>query len=234
MKPIVVFRHVDCEGPAYLGQYLKRREVPYEVIAIDRGEAIPSDPSAFSGLVFMGGPMSVNDDLPWIRQELDLICAAAERRQPVLGHCLGGQLIAKALGGRVSANPVGEIGWHEVTKTPEAAAADWLDDISDTWTAFHWHGERFSLPEGATPLLKSAYCECQAFSIDNIFAMQCHVEMTASLVATWSERYPDQIAETSESIQSAEAMLEYVGARVAELNGIADRIYARWLRPILG
>jgi len=234
MKPICIFRHVDCEGPAYLGHYLARHAIPYEVVAIDRGETIPRDGSAFSGLVFMGGPMSVNDDLPWIREELALIRTAAERRQPILGHCLGGQLIAKALGGKISANPVGEIGWHEVTKTPESTGIDWLTEIPETWTAFHWHGERFSIPEGATPLLASAYCESQAFSIDNILALQCHVEMTPSLVATWIERYPDQIDDSTPSIQSSATMLEDIETRVSGLNRIADLLYARWLRPILG
>lgn len=234
MKPIVIFRHVDCEGPAYLGQYLTKRQIPYEVVAIDQGQVIPADPTAFSGLVFMGGPMSVNDDLPWIREELKLIRAAAAQRQPILGHCLGGQLIAKALGGTVLGNPVGEIGWHEIIKTNESRATDWLEDVPEAWNAFHWHGERFSLPDGAIPLLTSEYCDYQAFSLDNILAMQCHVEMTVSLVATWIKRYPEQIANTSPSIQSGEAMLENVGARIAELNGVADRLYARWLQPITG
>ncbi len=233
MKPICIFRHVDCEGPAYLGQYLLRHEIPYEVVAIDRGEAIPGDPSAFSGLVFMGGPMSVNDDLPWVAEELSLIRAAAESSHPVLGHCLGGQLIAKALGATISANPVGEIGWHEVAKTPESTTTDWLTDLPEAWTAFHWHGERFSLPVGATPLLASTYCESQAFCVQNILALQCHVEMTPSLVRTWIERYPDQIEETSPSVQSAATMLKDVETSVAGLNRIADQLYARWLRPII-
>src|SRR5687768_3370599 len=114
MKPVAIFRHFPTEGPGYFATYLDRRAIPYRLIKIDQGEPVPSRPAAFSGLVFMGGPMSVNDDLPWINGVLKLILSGVEEDIPVLGHCLGGQLIAKALGGVVSRNPVKEIGWGEV------------------------------------------------------------------------------------------------------------------------
>src|SRR3989304_3649018 len=111
MKPVAIFRHHRNEGPGYLGAYLDARGVPWTVIRIDQDEKVPADARAFSGAVFMGGPMSVNDDLPWIAPGLDLIRAAVAAGVPVLGHCLGGQLIATALGATVSPNPVKEIGW---------------------------------------------------------------------------------------------------------------------------
>ena len=104
MKPLTIFRHIACEGPGYLDRVLKRCSIPYRLVRIDLNEAVPRDLEETSGLVFMGGPMSVNDPLPWISQELELIQAAQACGLPVLGHCLGGQLISKALGGTVSAN----------------------------------------------------------------------------------------------------------------------------------
>ena len=110
MKPVAIFRHAPTEGPGYFATYLDRYGVPWEVIGIDEGEAVPAGAERFSGLVFMGGPMSVNDDLPWIAPALKLIRAAAGGGVPVLGHCLGGQLMARALGGEITRNPVKEIG----------------------------------------------------------------------------------------------------------------------------
>src|SRR5687768_6482321 len=109
MKPVAIFRHSSTEGPGYLSAYLDEKEIPWQLIRIDAGDAVPGDPRQYAGLVFMGGPMSVNDDLPWIPHSLELIRAAVAANVPCLGHCLGGQLMAKALGGIVSRSPVKEI-----------------------------------------------------------------------------------------------------------------------------
>ena len=198
MKPIYIFRHIACEGPGYLGDFLERRDVPHRLIAIDQGLCVPPDLSGASALVFMGGPMSVNDPLSWITDELRLIRQAHERNMPVLGHCLGGQLIAKAMGARVSANGVKEIGWHPVEKTD--AAPPWLAELPACFEVFHWHGETFDLPEGATPLLRSAWCENQAFTFGSLLALQCHVEMTAPMVREWADLYREALSTPSTSV----------------------------------
>jgi GMP synthase-like glutamine amidotransferase len=116
MKPIYIFRHQEYEGPGYLQQVLHQHQLPYQIFYIDQGETVPSNIEHCSALVFMGGPMSVNDELPWIAPELHLIRDAVAKHLPVLGHCLGGQLISKALGGKITANAVKEIGWLPVIK----------------------------------------------------------------------------------------------------------------------
>ena len=234
MKPLYLFRHIECEGPGYLAEVLTGYGIPFEVYAIDRGASMPSDTGGCSGLVFMGGPMSVNDPLPWIAQELDLIREAAGRQLPVLGHCLGGQLISKALGGRITANPVREIGWHPVRKTQTTTASDWLDDIPEETTLFHWHGETFSIPAGAELILENDWCANQAFAMDNILALQCHVEMTAPMVSEWASLYADELGEPSASVQSAAGMTTDLDARVSAMQAVADRLYRRWLRPVIG
>jgi GMP synthase-like glutamine amidotransferase len=232
MKPVRIFRHVDCEGPGYFASVLQRCHVPYHVIAIDRGEAVPQSLDDVSGLVFMGGPMSVNDSLDWIAAELDLIQRAIAVELPVLGHCLGGQLISKALAGTVTRNRVREIGWHEVWSQNNPAAHDWLAGI-EPFEAFHWHGETFSIPERATAILSSRHCENQAFVLGNTLALQCHIEMTPGLINEWLERYAEELAKPSDSLQSAETIRQKLEKRVEILQSIADRIYARWLKPIL-
>lgn len=233
MKPIYIFRHLAHEGPGYFAEVLERYALPHRLIAIDLGEAVPDDIHGASALAFMGGEMSVNDPLPWIERELNLIRQAQETGMPVIGHCLGGQLIAKALGSEVTANIMREVGWHDVEKTPEGKHSEWLHDLPETFEVFHWHGETFSLPPSATPLLSNPWCDAQAFAIGNSLAMQCHIEMTAPMVREWCEHGGDYLVPTSASVQSKEQMLENLDARVEALQRVADVIYAHWLRPLL-
>jgi GMP synthase-like glutamine amidotransferase len=232
MKPLYIFRHIECEGPGYLGEVLSRFAIPHHVIAIDEGAPIPADIDDCSGLVFMGGPMSVNDPLPWIGQELALIRMAHEQGMPVLGHCLGGQLISKALGGKVTANPVKEIGWHPVRKTVNNTAESWLCGLPSRMELFHWHGETFSLPADAEVILENDNCAHQAFATVNTLALQCHVEMTAPMVVEWTSLYRHELDTPSPAVQSAEAITENLAERITGLQQIADHLYQRWLRPL--
>ena len=157
MKPVAIFRHSPIEGPGYFAIFLEQHGIPWQLIAIDAGEAVPASQEAFSGLCFMGGPMSVNDDLPWIEQACALIRMAAARNIPVIGHCLGGQLMSKAMGGEITRNPVKEIGWGEVFGEADTTARHWLGDFAGgSGTVFHWHGETFSIPPGASRLCSNA------------------------------------------------------------------------------
>ena len=233
MKPIRIFRHVTCEGPGLLEDVLRERGLAQELIAIDQNMSPETDLDRVSALVFMGGPMSVNDDLDWIRRELDLIRAADRRGMPILGHCLGGQLIAKALGGVVGPNPVKEIGWLPVRQTPGPAAQDWLAGIADEFTAYHWHGETFSLPQGFQRLLSSAHCTNQAMVRGKTLALQCHVEMKADMVREWAHRYAHELEPGSPTIQSEAEQTRDLEARIVESSRAAIRIYDRWLRGIM-
>lgn len=201
---------------------------------IDAGDAVPTHLNGVSGVCLMGGPMSVNDDLPWIPPLLALIRQAVASDIPLIGHCLGGQLMAKALGGTVGANPAKEIGWADVRITDADAARPWLGDTSAPMLAFHWHGETFSLPPGATRILDSALCTNQAYVLhDRHIGMQCHVEMTPDLVASWCDTGAAEIA-TSDSpgVQSPEAIQADLAARTAQLHRLADKIYSRWIQGL--
>ncbi len=235
MKPVVIFRHYATEGPGYFATYLERHGVPWQLVKIDAGDAVPSDPRQYSGIGFMGGPMSANDDLPWIHEALALIRRAVDAGVPVVGHCLGGQLMAKALGGSVTRNPVKEIGWGEVSVAEGAEAQRWLGAAPRTFPAFHWHGETFAIPPGATRVLSSAHCVNQAFALGKHFGMQCHVEMTAQLVRDWCRdwgREVDRLAARVPSVQTPDEMTADLDARIAALNAVADCVYAEWTRSL--
>lgn len=232
MKPVYIFRHQEYEGPGYFQQVLHKHEIPYEIFFIDQGDAVPDTLESCSALVFMGGPMSVNDNLPWIAKEMHLIQAAVEGDMPVLGHCLGGQLISKALGGEIVANEVKEIGWLPVDKLDTPESSEWLGTLPARFDAFHWHGETFSIPSGASNILQSEKCQHQAFVINNTLAMQCHIEMTESMVRQWADFYKHELVEGVPSIQSAPVMESGLAERITQLQTIADKVYERWLKPL--
>ncbi len=236
MHPVLIFQHSPIEGPGYFAAFLDRHRIPWRLVRIDAGEAVPSTLNGVSGICLMGGPMSVNDDLPWIAPLLALISQAVAAEIPVIGHCLGGQLMAKALGAGVGPNPVKEIGWGTVRVTDAAADRPWLgdDDAAPLW-AFHWHGETFGIPAGATRILESAWCANQAYVLNQIhIGMQCHVEMTPELVSAWCENGAGEIAAASGSpaVQAPERILSDLPDRIAPLHRLADKIYSRWIQGL--
>jgi GMP synthase-like glutamine amidotransferase len=180
----------------------------------------------------MGGPMSVNDRLPWIPRVISLIQKAVATDVPVLGHCLGGQLMSKALGGQVTRNRVKEIGWLPVEVVDSPAARQWLDGLPARFEVFHWHGETFSLPPGATPLLTSRACRHQAFTMGKHLALQCHIEMTPDLVHRWARTGAREIAIPSRTVQSERQMRTNLVARIERLHRIADIFYDRWIQDL--
>lgn len=234
MKPVAIFRHSPTEGPGYFATYLDARGIPWQLIAIDEGEPVPPDPAAYSGLVFMGGPMSVNDDLPWIPGVVNLIRAGVAADVPVLGHCLGGQLMSKALGGKVGRNPVKEIGWGEIEVADNSLAREWFGPDLAKFESFHWHGETFTIPEGATRIMGNRNCENQGFVVGKNLGMQCHVEMTEQLIDSWCKTGADEIAgsKASPAVQSEEQMKEKAKERLAAMRRVADRLYDRWVKGL--
>ena len=227
MKPVAIFRHARTEGAGFFSDFLNESGIPWQLFRVDEAESVPASAGSFSGLVFMGGPMSVNDELPWISPALDLIRDAVSKEVPVLGHCLGGQLMAKALGAKVGRNRAREIGWGRVEVLGETEK--WFGGMQD-FEAFHWHGETFEIPQGAIRLLSSRWCDNQAFSYGPHLGLQCHVEMKGEMVRQWCETGKDEILEhLGQSVQSADEMQRSLDDRIAILNGVARHIYGAWI-----
>ncbi len=188
------FQHVPFEGLGSMEIWL--REAGYE-IGVTRwyaGERAP-DPGEIDLLIVMGGPMSVNDeaDYPWLVAEKDFIRRWIDADRPLLGVCLGAQLIASALRARVYPNAVKEIGWFPVTAvTP---LPDHAFRFPPKQTVFHWHGETFDLPPGAIHLARSAGCEHQAFQVGHhVIGLQFHLETTPETAAALIDNCRNELA----------------------------------------
>lgn len=229
IKPVAIVRHSPVEGPGYFATFLDSQRIPWRLIRIDAGDPVPATPREFSGIGLMGGPMSVNDPLPWVPDALNLIRAAVSDDVPVIGHCLGGQLMVRALGGQVTVNPVKEIGWHDITLTDQPASRDWFGHNRKV-PVFQWHGDAFSLPPQAVRLAGSDWCENQAFVVGKHLGLQCHIEMTRELVESWCNVGAAEIAaSTGPGVQSVETIMHDIEPHLAALNAVAQRIYLRWI-----
>ena len=235
-QPVLVLQNLSSDGPAYLGRWLRDHEIAHRVLDTEAGDAYPQRIDGYSALALLGGVMSANDDLASLRQAEALILQAMARGIPVIGHCLGGQLMARALGARVGAAPAPEIGWQplQVQAGPEAAA--WLGTAGERWV-FQWHYESFDLPPGALRLAASAVCPNQAFSIGPHLAMQFHVELDEEKLQRWSrEEGPRWAAARAGhgSVQSGPQMRDGGPGRLAAQQALADGIYAHWLGAVRG
>jgi GMP synthase-like glutamine amidotransferase len=233
VRPIAIFRFSPTEGPAYFADWLDARGFAWQLVPLDRGASVPGDPTAFAGIALMGGPMSVNDSLPWIAPVSALLRAAVARDVPVLGHCLGGQLLAQALGAPVTRAPVAEIGWLPVDVCDETARREWFGGRA-SFTTFEWHYDAFALPAGATPVLTNAFNAHQAYVVGGRhIGFQCHVEMTEALVETWLGSGADELpVESMPAVQSAADIRRDLAARIDSLHAVADDIYARWAQGL--
>ncbi len=229
--PILIFRHVACEGPGYLCEYLCRHRIPYEIVCIREGcnSAAKTDLERASALVFMGAPGSVNDPERWILDELTLIEKAADRRIPILGVCFGAQLIAKALGGRVFPAGTLEVGWRTVRQNEGVELPPALAGLPGHFTAFQWHAHTFDPPPQATPLWRSQCVEQQGFVIDNILAMQFHLEVTADSIRQMAGQYASDLSAPGACVDDLQALVTDVDNRVRRLHQTANGFYRAWL-----
>ena len=234
MKLVRIFRHVACESPGQLGVVLERHGCAYEVICLDEGIPVPQDLNAVAGLVLMGGPGNVNEPPEWMRQELALIRAAAARGIPMLGICLGAQLISKALGGTIRPGATLEVGWHPVVQLADSSAPDWFSGLPERFEVFQWHAHTFSLPPGSVALLRSRCAANQAFAMGNILAMQFHVEITAESVRALTQRYGSDMEPVSACVQDAATITSDLEARIGRLHEVADRVLGRWVEMVGG
>ena len=217
-------QHVPFEGLGSIGVWAKNTGYPVTSTCLYRGDAYP-DMNKLDWLIVMGGPMSVHDHeiYPWLTGEKKFILQAIDRGKIVLGICLGAQLIADVLGANVYTGSVKEIGWFPVERSPECIGLGIADRMPDKIDVFHWHGETFDLPHGATRLAGSAVYDNQAFVYqEKVVGLQFHLEATPDSVKGLIEHCADEIV-AAPYIQTAAEMLSDAG-RFSEINRVMDNI----------
>ena len=227
MPDVLILQHVRPEPPGTIADALDDRGVSHRTVKIFRDEPVPDTLEA-DGLVVMGGPMGVNDidDRPHLSREIDLIDQALREQVPVLGVCLGSQLLAHVLGADVRPGSQKEIGWGDVTLTDAAVDDPLFRDVGDPFTAFHWHGDVFALPDGAVPLARSAQTEHQAFRYgDAAYGLLFHLEATPTTVAWMTKAFQDELAE--EGLDGG-AMRRAARTHEQSLRSTAQAVFGRW------
>ena len=225
---MLIFQHEPCEGLGYLDTFLAERRIEHHIVHLHKGESVPDTLTDISGMVFLGSSHSVNDGLDWIEDELALIRKASQADLPVLGICFGGQLISKALGGEVSKARTMQAGWFEVTATKQAETI-LGNTMADSFTVFEWHGDMFSLPEGATPLFYGNCVKYQGFLHSRCLALQFHPEFTRNKIEKCLSRNPALKRSISTCVQNSDEMLKDLNERLDRLHAVAKALFAWWL-----
>jgi GMP synthase-like glutamine amidotransferase len=220
---VIAFRHVPFEGAGHIAAVLAARGITLEFADLYRRGAPIPDISQAAGLISLGGPVSVNDSLPWLAAEERMIERAVAQDKPVLGVCLGSQLIAKTLGARVYRNPVKEIGWFDIGFTAAALDDGLFAGLSGSETVFHWHGETFDLPPGAVLLAGSEACRHQAYRVGAaVYGLQFHLEVTPAMIADWCTQ-----DENCGDVRELSALPDPLRNR-ARLAELANLVFGRW------
>ncbi len=238
MKPVAIFRYARTEGPGHFATFLAEHGLPFTLVRLDEGEPVPVSTEAFSGLGFMGGPMSANDELPWTAPVLQLMRQAVEKQVPVIGHCLGGQMLSRALGGSVRRAEVKEIGWVTLSADASPSVPEWLGRDFRSFEAFQWHEDTFSIPPGGERILTGDTCENQAYVVDGRhLGMQCHVEVNAEMIETWCRIGISDIDHNfgkSPAVQDANTIRDLMASNLPGLSATASRLYTRWIQGLAG
>jgi GMP synthase-like glutamine amidotransferase len=218
---VLAFRHAPLEGIGSIADALARAHLDCRSVDLycDPAQVAAIDDAA--GLIFMGGPMSVNDPLSWISQEVGIIQQAAERGLPVLGICLGAQLIARALGSRVYPNPVKEIGWASVCVNESVSDDTLFRGFTGPQMVFQWHGETFDLPAGSDLLARGDVCPNQAFRFrSNMYALQFHLEVTPAII--------EDCLRLDQACGPAREAAAPIDPQAHSLESMASVIFDRW------
>jgi GMP synthase-like glutamine amidotransferase len=224
------FQHVPFENPACILSWAEDKKHSLTKTLLYENEDPPAAPD-FDLLVVMGGPMSIyeHDKYPWLVAEKEAILRAIGRGKRVIGICLGGQLIADILGGKVTRNPHKEIGWMPVVQTTEIMRTSPFDKLPREYVAFHWHGETFSIPPGAVLQSSSAACANQGFMYtDKVIGFQYHIEATAASVGALVENCAEELIDAP-YIHKAEKILSDTGLHQKSANGLMETLLETWL-----
>ncbi len=225
---VLVLQHADPEHPGLIADAVHKISGTLETIRGDLGQSAPATLDGYSGLIIMGGPQSVYEEekFPYLRAEKQLARQAINDNIPLIGVCLGSQIIADVLGSEVHPSGGVEIGWKDITRSPDIAANPVLSALPETFTPLHWHGDVYDLPTGATPIGASEMTPVQGFTYgETTFAPLFHLEMTEQQIADMATLFPDDVRRGG---LDPETLLAGTPARAAAIKPIATEIFTCW------
>lgn len=228
MQSVWVMQHTPCETLGSFEVVLRGNGVGYQYIETHEGNPVPAGMGDKAGLIVMGGPMGVYEysTFPFLRDEMHLIESALKLDIPVLGVCLGSQLLAAALGAEVKKGERKELGWHAVTLSDTAAHDPIFNGISTEFWPFHWHGDVFSLPQKAVGLASSRQTSHQAFRYGkNAYGILFHLEVTQGQVTQMLSDFADELCQAG---GSASHIGEQTARHLPALQEIASTVFGRW------
>ncbi len=228
MPEVLVLQHVRCETLGTIADALDAVGISARYVRAFEGEPVPNGMGDAAGLVVMGGPMGVYDHprYPFLLDEMRLVERALRDEKPVLGVCLGSQLLAAVLGAEVKKGNQKEIGWYPVRLTGEAASDPLWAGVASPFVAFHWHGDVFELPHGAVALACSELTQYQAFRYGrNAYAFLFHMEVTKEGVAGMVGAFPDELGETG--VDGGDIM-RAAEDHLPRLEVIGGLVFRRW------
>ena len=226
---VLVLRHVPHEHLGTLIHSLERNGIEYEYANFYHNPATGIFTGDIDGLIILGGPMNVyeTNKYPFLKKEDELIKEAMDKNLPILGVCLGSQLIAKAVGAKVFKNKVKEIGWYPLNISREASSDKLFRHFNPEETVFQWHGDTFEIPDGAVHLAESPLCMNQAFRYkSNVYGLQFHLEVTPQMIWEWLE-----VPENKMEIDSLEGTIDPQHIRsqtprfINRLNRLAENVF---------
>ena len=232
MAKIWVIQHHPVENLGGIAEALEGAALAWQYVRTFEGQPVPKDMKGAGGLILMGGPQGVYEaeEHPYLKEEMRLIESALKDDRPVLGVCLGSQLLAAALGAKVYKGTRREIGWHPVKLTSEAKSDRLLAGVPEQFTGFHWHGDIFDLPRDSVALASSELTPIQAFRYaDNAYGFLFHLEVTETSVNAMVREFTDATKHAS----LRESILGGI-ENVEPLAQVAETVFGRWARPIQG
>ncbi len=237
MAKVLVFQHVAAEPLGTLDPILRGRGHRIRYVNFNREPNMKPDVSRYDALIVLGGPqMPDQGDLyPHLNVEMRCIEAALQRDMPVLGICLGAQLLACTLGGRVRPLDAWEIGWYDLKPTAHSAADPLFCKLVQPHPVFQWHGYTFDLPDGGIHLARTETCENQAFRYgDNSYGLQCHLELDERLINRWLH-YPEyqQDLDTAGRGQDATVIREQTHAHIGNSVKLSNEMFSEFLSPLV-
>ncbi len=227
---VLVLQHANPEHPGLIADAVGGVGGTLETVRGDLDQSVPESLDGYSGLIIMGGPQSVyeEDRFPYLRAEKVLARQAIDNNIPLIGVCLGSQIIADVLGSEVHPSGDVEIGWKDVTRSAGTANDLVLSSLPQTFTPLHWHGDVYDLPDGATSIGSSEMTPCQGFTYgETTYALLFHLEMTEQQITEMATLFPEDIRRGG---LQPEFLLSETPAHAAALKPIAAEIFNRWAK----